>query len=200
MTTWVPRTGAGRPRGLVALGRAWGEVLVRPRRFFQTVVAPGEQAPGLTFAMAVVLVEETIRYLVTPSAVPGITENRVVAAVVAVAVAVVLITPAVLHLLTAIQTLLLFLLAPDRAGVSETVQILGYATAPCVAAGVPVLEVTVFSVLWGSGLVFVGLRVVHTMAWWRAIAAGVVPAGLIFGYGFRGFDALAALLAQWYII
>ncbi|PSQ39591.1 hypothetical protein BRD13_02695, partial [Halobacteriales archaeon SW_5_70_135] len=64
MTQWVEEPSGGRDRGPVALVRAWAEVLARPFRFFETGVAPDDQAPGLVFAAAVVLVEELVRLAV----------------------------------------------------------------------------------------------------------------------------------------
>ena len=56
MTQWVEDVEGGRQRGLRGLAKAWIEVLVRPRRFFAEGIAPGDQGPGLTFAIAIVLV------------------------------------------------------------------------------------------------------------------------------------------------
>lgn len=200
MTTWIEEPSGGRARGPRAVLRAWAEVCYRPERFFTAAVAPGDQAPGLTFAMAVVLVEEASRYALAPSTVPAITGSAGLSAVIAVAVAVLVVTPAALHLVAAVQTLPLLVLAEERAGVSETVQVLAYAAAPCVLAGVPVLAVRIVATGYGAYLLLVGIETVHGLGRRRAAVAAAVPAALVFGYGFRGFDALAALLARWYII
>jgi len=200
MTTWVEVPGGGRDRGPRAVARAWFEVLVRPRRFFRAAVAPGDQAPGLTFAMAVVLVEEASRLALVPGAVPALTGSRAVSAVITVAVAVLIVTPAALHLVAAIQTLPLMVLADERAGISETVQVLAYAAAPCALAGVPIAGVRIVATAYGAVLLVVGLSVIHGIGPRRAAVAGAVPAVLVFGYGFRGFSALATLLTRWYII
>lgn len=172
----------------------------RPEHFFRVGVAPGDQAPGLTFAMLVVLVEEASRYALDPGAVPGLTGNTAVSAAIAVAVAVLVVTPAALHLLAALQTLPLLVLADDRAGISETVQVLAYASAPCVLAGLPVVSVRVVATAYATYLLVVGLVIVHGATWRRASLAAVVPAALVYGYGFRGFAALVDLLQRWYII
>lgn len=200
MTTWIDEPRGGRDRGPRALARAWVEVLRRPRRFFRAAVAPGDQAPGLTFAMTVVLVEEASRMALAPGAVPGLTGSRPLSAVIVVAVAVLIVTPAALHLVAALQTLALMVLARDRAGVSETVQVLAYACAPCALAGVPIPEVRVAATAYGAVLLGVGLATVHRLGRRRAALASAVPAALVFGYGFRGFSALATLLARWYVI
>jgi len=200
MTTWIEEPSGGRDRGPRAVLRAWVEVLNRPGRFFRAGVAPGDQAPGLSFAMLVVLVEETTRLALDPTAIPAITGTSALSGLLVVAVATLVVTPAALHLVAAIQTLALMALADDRAGISETVQVLAYASAPCVFAGIPIPGIRVVATAYGAYLLFVGLGVVHDLRGWRLGLAGVVPATLVFGYGFRGFAALAEQLARWYII
>lgn len=200
MTTWTERPGGGRARGPRALLRAWVEVVVRPRRFFRVAVAPGDQAPGLAFAMAVVLVSESSRLALAPGAVPPLVGSRALSAVIVVAVAVIIVTPAVLHLVAAVATLVLVAVADDRRGVSETVQVLAYAAAPCALAGLPLPAVRVVATAYGTYLLVVGFETVHGVGGRRAAIVAAVPAALVFGYGFRGFDAVATLLARWYII
>ena len=197
MTTWIEDPGGGRDRGPRALARAWVEVLVRPRRFFGHGVAPGDQAPGLVFAVAMAVGYAVLLAIVDPARFPATGPLR---AGVVVLVLAVLIAPAALHLLAALQTLALMLVVRDRAGVSETVQVLGYATAPCPLAAVPVTELRVACCLYGAGLLVIGLATVHGTTGLRAALAGAVPGGLLFGAGFDGFDALIALLRAWYII
>ncbi len=196
MTQWVEEPTGGRDRGPAALARAWAEVLVRPFRFFETGIAPNDQAPGLVFAAVVVLVEELVRLAVLPNAYPS---DPLVAAV-ALGAVVVIVTPAALHLAAAAATVVLVPLAPDRAGVSETVQVVAYATAPCLFAAVPVLHVRALAVTYGAVLVVVGLRVVHRTTLVRAALAALVPVAIAFAYGFRGIDAVGTLLRRWYII
>lgn len=197
MTTWVEDPRGGRERGPRGIARAWVEVLVRPRRFFENAVAPGDQAPGLVFAVVMAVAYALCLALLAPAQFPASSALR--AAVVVLLVAL-LIAPAVLHLLAALQTLCLLAVVRDRAGVSETVQVLAYATAPCPLAAVPVPTVRVAACLYGTALLVVGLATVHRTTTGRATLAGGLPAALLFGYGFRGFDALATLLRAWYII
>ncbi|MFB6173109.1 MAG: YIP1 family protein [Halobacteriales archaeon] len=199
MTRWVTTAG-GRSRGPAALARAWLTVLARPREFFRTAVAPGDQAPGLTFAMAVVLVEEATRLALVPGAIPSVPGGPPVGAALALGVAALLVTPAALHLAAGLQTLLLLPLADERGGVSETVQVVAYASAPCALAGPAVPELRLACTAYGAALFGIGLAEVHGLGRRRAAVAGLVPASLVFGYGFRGFDALATLLARWYVI
>jgi hypothetical protein len=176
------------------MARAWVEILVRPRRFFRTGIGPGDQAPALTFVMAVVAIEEGSRFLLVENAVPAVAGGERSSMAVALAVAVLIVAPASLHLISALQTVLLMLGAPDRGGVSETVQVLAYATAPCVfaGAGIPVLRAA--CAVYGTALYVVGLGHVHDLSMPRALALGAVPAAIVFGYGFRGFSALSALV------
>ncbi|WP_435358782.1 YIP1 family protein [Haloarchaeobius sp. DFWS5] len=200
MTQWTENPSGGRDRGPAALIRAWAEVLVRPRRFFATGVAPGDQAPGLVFAMTVVLVEELVRFALVPDAFPIVAGNELLSATLWLALAVLFVTPAALHLVAALQTLLLIPTASERRGVSETVQILGYATAPCVVAGVPDPRVRAVVGIWGAVLLVVGLMTVHGLRWKRATLVGAIPASLAFGLGFRAFDAIGTLFRQWSVI
>jgi hypothetical protein len=200
MTQWIDDPAGGRDRGPVAVARAWLELLARPATFFRNGVAPGDQAPGLVFAMGVVLVEELVRVALVADPYPTFGGAPLLSTVVWLAVAVMLVTPAALHLAAAVETVGLILLVEDRAGVSETVQVLGYAGAPCVAAGIPVAEVRAVATLWAMGLVVYGVVVVHGATVRRAVLASAVPAALLFGYGLRGFAAVGQVLAGWYII
>lgn len=196
MTQWVEEPTGGRDRGPAALARAWAEVIVRPVRFFRNGIAPNDQAPGLIFAASVVLVEEVIRIATLPTAYP---DNPALAAV-ALGAVVVILTPALLHLAAAVATVVLVPLAPDRAGISETVQVIAYATAPCLLASVPILQVRALAVVYGAVLLVVGIAVVHRLTLARAAVVGAGPATIAFAYGFRGIESVGTLLAQWFII
>jgi hypothetical protein len=193
VTTWVENPEGGRARGPVGLARAWGEVLVRPRRFFENGVAPGDQAPGLVFAIVVTLVHVALRGVFTPGFFPVYGGRPVLSAVFTFVVAGLFVAPVLLHLTAAIQTVLLRPFVPDRAGVSETVQVVAYAAAPGVFAAVPVPGVRLVAALYGATLLVVGLVVVHDTTVARAAAAGAVPALLVFGYAFGGLPAFETL-------
>ncbi len=193
MTQWIENTDGGRERGPRAIARAWFEILVRPTRFFRAGVSPGDQAPGLTFLLSVVAIAELSRFLLVADAYPPLPVARPLEGVFWLAVVVFLVTPLGLHLMAALQTVVLLITVPDRAGISETVQVLAYSTAPCVFAGVPIPLVGVICTAYGALLLGIGLRTVHDTSVPRAALAAVIPATLIFGYGFRGFSALAEL-------
>lgn len=200
MTQWIENPTGGRARGPAALVRAWFEVLTRPTRFFRSAVAPGDQAPGLVFAIAVVLVEELVRFALVADAYPVVADQRLLSGVLWLGVAVLLVAPAALHLTAALQTVLLVPFVRDRAGISETVQTIAYSAAPCVVAGVPIPEVRVLCGAYGTGLLALGVATVHDTTGTRAALLSALPAAAVFGYGFRAFAALETLLRQWYII
>lgn len=200
MTQWIENPTGGRDRGPRAVARAWFEVVARPRRFFRSAVAPGDQAPGLVFAMSVVLVEELTRFLLVADPYPVIAGRELLSAALWLGVAAVLVAPAALHLTAALQTVLLIPVASDRAGVSQTVQTIAYSAAPCVFAGVPIPEVRALCGVYGSVLLGLGIATVHDIGAERAALASALPAAVVFGYGFRAFAAVETLLRQWYII
>ena len=193
MTTWVESPTGGRDRGPRGLARAWVEVLVRPQQFFRAGVAPGDQAPGLVFAVTVGVVYTVGLFAFVPARIPEWALGPAVSAALALAAVTVVIAPAALHLTAALQTVLLIVTVPDRAGVSETVQVIAYAAAPCVAAGVPIPAVRAGCALYASALLVVGLREVHGTTTTRAAIAGAIPAILLFGTVFGGIDAGMAL-------
>ena len=193
MTQWVENPEGGRDRGPVALLRAWGEVLVRPRRLFRSAVAPADQAPGLAFAATVVLVEELTRVLTGTAAYPVLGTRPTASVVFWLAVATVLVAPAGLHLVAALQTVILIPFTEERAGVSETVQTLAYAGAPCVFAGLPSPAVRLVAAAYGALLLVVGTSEVHDLSLPAAAALSAVPSALVFGYAFRGFASFSAV-------
>lgn len=200
MTQWVEETEGGRGRGPVGMLRAWIEVLVRPRRFFRTRVRPADQGPGLVFAMLVVLVAESARILLVDAPYPVFSGELGLPPVLGLALVVILVTPLALHLVAAIQTVVLVALVRDRGGVSETVQVLAYAAAPCALSGVPIPELRVACTTYGAILLAIGTAEVHRISFRRAVVVSLLPAAIVFGYGFRGFAAVETLLRNWYII
>ena len=152
------------------------------------------------FAVCVAVAFAGVRFLLDPGTIPTAFGGPAVSAFVSLLFVAVFVAPASLHLTAALQTVLLIAFVRDRAGISETVQVLAYASAPCALAGAPIPELRAACALYGAGLLVVGIRAVHGTTTGRAVAATVVPASLVFGYGFRGFDAIGTLLTRWYII
>jgi hypothetical protein len=194
VTTWVENPEGGRDRGPRGLLRAWAEVLVRPRRFFRNGVAPGDQAPGLVFAVVVSIAYASVLFAFDPGRVPALAGGVGPSAAVTLAAVALLVAPALLHLTAALQTVLLILFVRDRGGVSETVQVLAYATAPCAFAGLPDPRFQFVCTAYGAALLVVGLAEVHDVGVGRAALVGALPAALVFGYAFGGFRAFESVL------
>jgi hypothetical protein len=173
---------------------------VRPRRFFRVGVAPGDQAPGLVFAVVVALAYVGGLFAFVPATIPDAGGGGPLSVLLGLLAVALLIAPAALHLTAALQTVLLIVLVRDRAGISETVQVLAYAAAPCALAGVPIPGVRVVCALYGAALLAVGISEVHETNLARAALATALPSALVFGYGFRGFAAAMALLREWAIV
>jgi hypothetical protein len=196
MTTWVEPEG-GRERGLEGLGKAFTQVLVNPVTFFDEAVSPGDQAPGLVFGMAVVLVSVSTRLALNPGDALAFPTSDWLAALLTLALVVLLVTPAAIHALSALETLALVVVAPSRGGVSETVQVIAYAAAPCALAGLGVPALTFLCGLWSFALLVLGTRVVHDISVPRALLAAAVPGVLAFGVGFGGYPAGQTLAAEY---
>jgi hypothetical protein len=156
-------------------------------------VAPGDQAPGLIFLILVVGVAAGTRLALVPGLRPVYLDRPALSALLVLLTVATLAAPLALHLLAALQTLLLRAVVPERAGVSETVQAIAYATAPCALAGLPYPSVQAGCAGYATLLLVLGLATVHGTSLARAAAAGAPTAALAFGYGFGGFDALATL-------
>jgi hypothetical protein len=201
VTTWVERPEGGRDRGPRGIARAWVEVILNPRRFFRNGVAPGDQAPGLVFGVLVATAYTVARVATEPGPVTLVTRTpggeqfaQTVPDALVVLAVVVVVAPAVLHLVSALQTVLLMLSVPDRAGVSETVQVVAYASAPCALAGLPVPGLRAVCAGYGAVLLVIGVSEVHGASLPRAAVVAAIPAAVVFGAGFGGSAAVAGLV------
>jgi hypothetical protein len=203
VTSWIDDPVGGRARGPRGLARAWVEALVRPRRLFANGVGPGDQAPALTFAVAVAAAF-TLGWMVTePSAVPGIVASLPLSAVVTLLVVVALAAPVGLHLTAAVATVSVIvasveiddgLALRDRGGVSETVQVVAYASSPMALAGPPIPTLRVACGAYAAVLLLIGFRTVHRTTPLRTLVAGVPPAVLGYGVGYRVIASVRVLL------
>ena len=196
MTQWIEESEGGRDRGPAGLARAWVEVVTRPRRFFHNGVAPGDQAPGLVFAVGVSLAYVSVRLTLVPDVRPVIAGRPGVSVVFALLATGLLLAPLTLHLAAALATVSLMAVVDSRAGVSRTVQVVAYAAAPCALAGPPEPALRLVATAYGAVLLVVGLATVHRTSLPRAAAAALLPGALVFGYGFGGFAAAVAV-AGW---
>ena len=186
MTQWVENPELGRERGPAALARAWVQILVEPSGFFREKIAPGDQAPGLTFAATMIFFAEVIRLATTADAYPVVAGQPAASAILWILVVMVLVTPAGIHLTAALQTLFLIAGTSERAGVSETVQVICYSLAPLAFLGVPSGPVKAVAVLWATGLFVYGMATVHEMELPKAAVLVAIPALVLLGYGFGG--------------
>ncbi|RAW44682.1 hypothetical protein DQW50_13100 [Halorubrum sp. 48-1-W] len=202
MNSWIGNPEGGRDRGLRGLARAWLEVLVRPRRFFANGVAPGDQAPGLTFAAAVAAVFVLGWVATEPTVVPAIAESTALSAAVVVLLVTALAAPVGLHLTAALATVSLVIASlevdggvsfRDRGGVSETVQVVAYASAPMALAGPAIPALRVVCGGYATLLLLVGFRIVHGTTPFRTILAGLPPAAFGYGVGYRVVAAIRTL-------
>ncbi|TKX74723.1 hypothetical protein EXE46_07610 [Halorubrum sp. GN11_10-6_MGM] len=194
----------GRPRGLRGIARTWIEVLVRPRRAFANGITPGDQAPALTFAVAVAAAFTLGLIATDPGSVPVVVpSSALLSGLVVFLVAVALAAPVGLHLTAAVATVSVVLASVefddglglrDRGGVSETVQVVAYASSPMALAGPSVPEIRVLCGAYAAVLLVVGLRTVHGLGPVRTVAAALPPAALGYGVGYRVVAAARTLL------
>ena len=202
--TPASETPTGRARGPRGIVQAWIAVLTRPTRFFARGVVPGDQAPGLTFA-AVVAGVFTLGWTVTePAIVPGIADSVALSAVVVVLIVTALGAPVGLHLTAALATLSLLVASVEgipsvrlraRGGVSETVQVVAYASAPMALAGPALPGLRILCGAYATLLLLVGLHTVHETTPLRTLVAGVPPALFGYGVGYRVVDAIRTVLS-----
>jgi hypothetical protein len=150
--------------------------------------------------MTVVLGSELLRVAFVPSPYPLLVDAPLLSTAFWVLAATLFVAPLALHLLSAVGTVGLMLAVRDRAGISETVQVLAYATAPCLVAGYPDPRLRVLATAYGFALLVVGIAVVHDTTWRRALLASAIPGAVAYGFGFRGFAALGTVLSNWFII
>jgi hypothetical protein len=204
VTSWIDDPSGGRARGPRGIARAWVETLVRPRRLFANGVAPGDQAPALTFAVAVAAAFTVGWMAAEPSVIPGIVASVPVSALVAFLVVVALAAPVGLHLTAAVATVSVIVASVefddgiglrDRGGVSETVQVVAYASSPMALAGPPIPALRVACGAYAVALLLIGFRVVHRTSLPRTLVAGIPPGLLGYGVGYRAIASLRTLFA-----
>ena len=165
--------------------RNWIDIIIRPKWFFEKKIKSGSQSEGLIFAMGVVGVEEGSRLILMDS-------NYFF---ISLGIVVLIVTPILLHIVAAIQTLLLRIGAKNRKGIGSTVQVIGYSIAPCVFAGLTIPPLRFLCAAYGSVLLVIGLKEVHDISLKRALVIATIPAIIIFGYLFRGILSLNNLMA-----
>lgn len=201
----MSESAGGRPRGPRGIARTWAKVLVRPRRAFKNGITPGDQAPALTFAVAVAAAFTLGWIASAPAAMPVVVpSSRLLSDLVFFLVVVALAAPVGLHLTAAVATVSVVLASVeiadgslslrDRGGVSETVQVVAYASSPMALAGPAIPELRVVCGAYAAVLLFVGFRAVHGLGPVRTVVAALPPAALGYGVGYRVVAAARTLL------
>jgi hypothetical protein len=168
-------------------------------------ITPGDQAPALTFAVAVAAAFVLGWIAADPAVAAGpIASSPLLSAAVIVLVAAALAAPVGLHLTAAVGTVSVVVACVeiadghfalrDRGGVSETVQAVAYASAPMALAGPPIPLLRVACGAYAALLLAVGLSRIHGLTPFRTVVAAVPPALLGYGVGYRSVAALRALI------
>ncbi|XGI83170.1 YIP1 family protein [Halorutilales archaeon Cl-col2-1] len=154
----------------------WYAVVTQPREFFSRVNHErAGQRDALVFVVLVALVSEV------PTAVP---EGVVDAA--GVSVAVLLLSPAVLHIASGVVYGLVWLATERDEGVDTTVRAVAYSTAPAVVSWLPYVRLP--AAVYGFYLLYTGIREGHGVGRARALGVASVPGLLVFGVVFSGFE------------
>ena len=179
---------------VVRRGGEWLEVVVRPRRFFRRTVQANDQAPAVYHIILLGAATAALRLSVGPTEMTGMGGSTVLGTLVWIVVTAIFIAPVGLHLAAAVATVMLMMTAPDRAGISMTVQVWAYAATPVVLTGVGSPPLTVAALALGAGLTVIGTAEVHALSPIRGLVATALPVGIVYGVGLGGFAAIARLL------
>ena len=181
-------------------GDLWIVIMFFPWRGFTHRIRPRDQSLGIVFAMLMVGLWAVISLLMGTFSHPVIGGISWLSALIWMSLLVIVVVPVAIHLLAAVATVILIILAPRRQGVSETVQVIAFATAPVPFLGIDLIGVQAVAALYGVGLMWYGMRVVHRMSLERALLVVALPAYILFAMGFDANVAIVELLRYWYII
>jgi hypothetical protein len=173
--------------------RRWLRRLLRPRRFFAAAVRANDQAPAVYHIIIVGSITAAVRLWMGP--IPAVGGSTIFGAAVWIALTGLFIAPIALHLAAALATVMLIITAPDRAGISMTVQVWAYAATPVVLIGVGRPALTVVAIAVAGYWTIVGTAVVHQISTRRALLAAAVPIGIVYGIGLGGFASGTQLLS-----
>ncbi|MDY6779882.1 MAG: YIP1 family protein [Halobacteria archaeon] len=97
----------------------------------------------------------------------------------------VLLAAPLLHVVTAFEYLLLWTVTEKDEGVDRTLRAVAYSAAPAVFSWIPFAGIVS---VYGVYLLYVGVKEGHGIRGWKAAAVVAVPAVLVFGVGFSGFE------------
>lgn len=178
----------------------WLLAMFFPWRCFRHHVRPRDQSLAIVFAMSMVAVWAVVRALVGALSHPALGSGGWLSAAIWIVLRVVVVTPVALHLLAAVATVILVAVAPDRGGVSETVQVIAYSMAPVPLLSIELVGVQAVAALYGVILMWYGTRIVHRVPFERALLVVALPAYMLYAMGFGVDAAIAELLRHWYIL
>jgi len=185
VTSWIADPEGGRARGPVRSLGWWIEALVRPRRLFRERRGARRSGPGADVRRRRRRRLRARLDRLGAGVVPEIVVSVPVSAAILFLLVVVLVAPVGLHLTAAVATLSVILASVefddgialrDRGGVSETVQVVAYASSPMALAGPPIPELRVVCGAYAAVLLLIGFRIVHgTTLLLRTLVAGFRP-------------------------
>ncbi|MFW6448062.1 MAG: YIP1 family protein [Halobacteriota archaeon] len=178
----------------------WGATLVFPWRVFPDRVRRGDQTPAMVLAVLVTGAWVAVRVVMDPDWYPVLGDSPRASVVIWALLLSVVVAPVAVHVLAAVVTVILLAVAPERAGVSESVQVVAFALAPAPLIATGVAEVQVAAALYGTGLLVYGLARVHRVSAERAMLAAVLPAYALFVLGFGADTGFVELMRRWYLI
>lgn len=178
----------------------WASALLEPWVCFREFTVERDQTRAMGFVMVVIAGWALVGVLFETISHPVIGGFPTASLIIWITFLVLVVAPAAIHLLALVATLVVMAIVRERAGVSQTVQVMAYAMAPAVLVPIPLASLQVILALYGGVLVVYGLRVVHETSFWRALLAGIVPAYLLYGLGFGTTDALQEVLRALTII
>ena len=162
----------------------WLKVMTKPHLFFGEMMEESGQGEGLIFVMVLVAIEEGSRL-----AWIGLEYSIII-----LGVTVFIATPILLHIVAAIQTVLLRFVKKDRNEMSLTVKVICYSISPCVFMGLTVPFLRIICAVYGWLILVIGIKEAHGVSMRNALLVTAVPSIIIFGYMFRGLLSIEALI------
>jgi hypothetical protein len=162
----------------------WLKVMTKPRLFFREMMGESGQGEGLVFVMVLATVEEGSRLIWIGS------EYIIIILGITVFIA----TPILLHIVAAIQTILLRFVKKDRNGMSLTVKVICYSLSPCIFMGLTVPFLRVICAVYGWAILVIGIKEAHGVSMRNALLVTAIPSIIIFGYMLRGLLSIEALV------
>ncbi|MFB6282649.1 MAG: YIP1 family protein [Halobacteria archaeon] len=166
-------------------------ICISPGEFFEEVNdRESGQSASLFFFIVVLTAGKLPEKFVQPDAYslkPGVTGIDVIE----FGIILILLAPILLHIVTGIEYVSLWLVTEEDEGVDRTLRAVAYGSAPAVLSWIPYVGILAW---YGVYLTYVGTRVGHGLERWKAVAVTIVPSVLVFGLAFSGFRNLRVIL------